>query len=191
MFTRFNDVLTILRLHSLVSAGSLDISSIADSPEISALFSLSAILFGESEQRQSIVEQIVHGVGDFEGTPCLSCFFFPDENDALILLIDARLSVIAYQALNLPEPSPISEEEPVEEEEEQPASPSVEDEEDGHPPVTGIPVAASMSGSFQFIQQSEIEATSIEASSEWVDATVQEPEGVSLEPNPIPTIPEV
>lgn len=50
-----------------------------------------------------------------------------------------------------------------------------------------------MSGSFQFIQQSEIEATSIEAASEWVDATVPgtEPEATAFEPEPILTIPEV
>jgi hypothetical protein len=54
------------------------------------------------------------------------------------------------------------------------------------PPVTGIPNASSMTGSFQFIQQSELEAASLEGASEWVDAAAHEtePEGVSIDAEP-------
>jgi hypothetical protein len=60
----------VLRVHSLLASGALDLSSLADPSEITALFSISHILIGESERNQSIVEQIIRGVGDFEGTPC-------------------------------------------------------------------------------------------------------------------------
>ena len=87
---------------------------------------------------------------------------------------------ITQQALQPPQaPSPEPEESA---DEEQQAPPSVDEaEEEQQPPVTGIPNASnSMTGSFQFIQQSELEAASYEGASEWVDAAVHEPATVGV-----------
>jgi hypothetical protein len=188
--------LNLLRLHALLTSG-IDISSLADPSEISALFAISNILIGEPEQRQSIVEQFVRGEGEFEGTKCwfLSISIAVDSN----LFIDSRLSAIIQEALNPPlAPSPV----PVPDEsvdEELPAPPSDDGEEEEEeeaqlPPVTvtGIPNVTSMSGSFQFIQQSEIETVVFETSSEWVEAVVPEPEmeaeGVADVAEPVPEV---
>jgi len=107
-----------------------------------------------------------------------------DDSSDLCLFIDTRLLAITQQALNPPlSPSPVPEELV---DEEQPAPPSVDEEEEHQPPVTGIPNASSMTGSFQFIQQSELEAASFEGASEWVDAAAHEPEaeGVSVDAEP-------
>lgn len=185
MFVRFSDVLDVLRVHSLLSSGALDLSSLADPSEVSALFSISNILIGDSDRNLSIVEQIVRGVGDFEGTSCRSLYFQENKDSSdLFLFIDTRLLAITQQALNPPHsPSPIPEESV---DEEQPAPPSADEAEEDQPPVTGIPNASSMTGSFQFIQQSELEAASFEGASEWVDAAAHETEaeGVSVDASP-------
>ena len=62
----------MLRVNSLLASGALDLSSLADSAEITALFTICNTLIGEPERTQSIVEQIVRGAGDFEGISCLS-----------------------------------------------------------------------------------------------------------------------
>lgn len=187
----------MLRVHSLLTSGALDISSLADSSEISAIVSVSDLLIEEHGQRQSIVEQIIRGVGEFEGIPCLSYHFREIQGVSdLCCRIDTRLLAITHQALNPPAaPSPVPEES-VDEEPPAPASVNgVEDEEDEEEePVTGIPnVANSMSGSFQFIQQSELEAPAFETASEWVDAAKPEPEPEAAADNtePIPPISEV
>jgi hypothetical protein len=93
---------------------------------------------------------------------------------------------ITQQALEPPQaPSPVPEESV---DEEPQASSSVDEAEEAQQaPVTGIPNASnSMTGSFQFIQQSELEASTYEGASEWVDAAEHGAGGVSDDIEPAP-----
>ena len=62
----------ILRLRSLLNSDTFDISSLAESSEVSALLSIADTLLGEDlERRQLVITGLVQGVGDFEGVPCM------------------------------------------------------------------------------------------------------------------------
>ncbi len=62
----------ILRLRSLLNSDTFDISSLAESSEVSALLSITDTLLGEDlERRQLVISGLVQGVGDFEGVLCM------------------------------------------------------------------------------------------------------------------------
>ena len=71
-----SDLLSFLRLHSLLSAGhSPALAPNLDAQESSAVFSTSNILLGdERDQKQIVLSGILSGVGDYEGVPCKSPF---------------------------------------------------------------------------------------------------------------------
>ncbi|KAF9462273.1 hypothetical protein BDZ94DRAFT_1290334 [Collybia nuda] len=148
------DVLDVLRLRSLLVAGELE-----SFPESATIFAVGAVLLGsDSESKQAVLGGLLSGAGEFEGVSY------------------SQLLEVTQLHLNPPRPStPIEVEE--DQVEEQPAAPPAEPDV----AVAGIP-AIPTSGSFHFMQASELEAAPFEDGAEWVkhsDAAGHDPEQVS------------
>ncbi|KAF9526524.1 hypothetical protein CPB83DRAFT_857672 [Crepidotus variabilis] len=141
-----NEVFELLRLRSSLNTGASDISSLADSAEISTLYSVADILLSEdAEQRHSTLNGLLRGIGS-HGTVS-----YP------------RLLIITQQALSAPRaPTPLQDE-PQETEVEPIASSTLEAE----PVISGVP--ATSSGGLKFMQDSEIDSTPFEEGAEWIE----------------------
>jgi len=160
-------MLDLLRLRSSLASGLLDISSVADAAEAAALCSAAdAVISEDDERKQAAVTGLLFG-GDFDGVACEPHILNP-VNYVLTKIADSRILEITQLAFIPPRaPTPPQQEEEVVEEEQPVLATSVVETEP-EVPVAGIP-ASTMSSSFRFIQDSEIEAPSFEESAEWIE----------------------
>ncbi|KAF9568207.1 hypothetical protein CPC08DRAFT_813651 [Agrocybe pediades] len=148
LVSRASGLFDILRLHSSLAQGVLDISSFTDATEAAAIaFVANALTSEDVTQRQSAIEQILLAK-DLNGV------------SAVRLL---EITQLAFNPPRAPTPAP---EQPVAEE--QPAEAEAPAQPEAEPPVVGVP-ASTTTGSFRFMQDSEIEPTSFEAEAEWVE----------------------
>ncbi|CAA7260598.1 unnamed protein product [Cyclocybe aegerita] len=142
LISKTSDILHIFRLRSLLSTGALAIAE----PEFTAIHAVTEALVAEDgEHKQAVLNGLLRGSGELNGVSY------------------SRLLAITQEALNPPRaPTP-----PQEYVEEQTLTePTTEAEPDIA--VTGLPTG-TMSSSFRFIQESEIETTSFEEGAEWVE----------------------
>ncbi|KAF9479064.1 hypothetical protein BDN70DRAFT_932907 [Pholiota conissans] len=144
LVTKTNAILDLLRLRSLLASGALDISGLTEASEVAALFSIADALTGEdSASKQAAINDLFFGQ-DLHGI----------SSSRLLEIVD-----LAFNPPRAPTPEPI--EEPVALEE---SIVHVEAEV----PTAEIPTA-TVSGSFRFIQDSEIETPSFEEGGVWVE----------------------
>ncbi|KAG6828808.1 hypothetical protein H0H92_006690 [Tricholoma furcatifolium] len=145
----FSKVLEVLRLRSLLAAGQTEAF-----PESGAVYAAGDILLGDDAANQeAVLTGLLSGNGELEGVSY------------------SHLLEATHAQLHPRPPTPV--EEPVAAPAEAPA---VEEVSDAH--VAGVP-AIPTSGSFHFMQESELEPTSFENGAEWVersDAVGHEPE---------------
>ncbi|KAI6134455.1 hypothetical protein EDD17DRAFT_1642568 [Pisolithus thermaeus] len=149
--SRVSSILTLLRLRSVISSGG-PLPSVPDfdDAEASALFNACDTLVGEeSDTKQAMVSGLLTGQGEIN-------------NVTYARLLDvAHLFLAAHQ-----EPTPLPEPEP-EPEAEAECEPEVVTTSVPDVPVSGVPGSLSLSGSFSFVQASELETS--EANAEWVN----------------------
>ncbi|KAI6002687.1 hypothetical protein EDD15DRAFT_1411288 [Pisolithus albus] len=170
--SKVSSILTLLRLRSIISSGEpLPTVPDFDEAEVSAVFKACDTLVGEeSDAKQALVSGLLTGQGEIN-------------NVTYARLSDVAQSFLAapQESTALPEPEPEPECEP------EVVTTGVPDG-----PVSGIiPGTLSVSGSFSFVQASELEAS--DANAEWMDKmSTPEPNGV-YEPrhNGITNPPEV
>ncbi|KAF8893392.1 hypothetical protein BD779DRAFT_1620446 [Infundibulicybe gibba] len=159
-----SEFLSFLRLRALLASGDLDASTISmDNAEAAAVFVAGDVLLGEdNDRKQAAVHGFLFNTGDFEGIPY------------------SRLLEITHHGLNPPRtPTPVPEEpETIEEQQDPPAPSTVESEPDA--PVAGVPGAISTSGSFHFMQESELENPTFEDGAEWVERSDAQAENAQL-----------
>lgn len=170
--SKVSSILTLLRLRSVISSGE-PLPTVPDfnEAEVSAVFQACDTLVGEeSDAKQALVSGLLTGQGEIN-------------NVTYARLFDVAQSFLAapQESTALPEPEPEPECEP------EVVTTGVPDG-----PVSGIiPGTLSVSGSFSFVQASELEAS--DANAEWTDKmSTPEPNGV-YEPrhNGITNPPEV
>ncbi|KAG6918053.1 hypothetical protein DXG01_016709 [Tephrocybe rancida] len=138
--SRFSQILELLRLRSLLTAGQIEAFT-----ESAVVFVAGDILLGEDEDsKQAILSGLLSGKGDLEGVSY------------------STLLEVTHAQLNPRVPTPVEEVATVAEEEAAPEA--IEPEA----PVAGIPDVPS-TGSFHFMQESELETTSFEHGVEWVE----------------------
>ncbi|KAG2339768.1 hypothetical protein BDR05DRAFT_991887 [Suillus weaverae] len=151
--TRASAILSLIRLHTCLSNRQpLPVVLDFNDAEGEAIFSVCSTLVNEeSEFKQTILSGLLSGQGDFNGVSY------------------ARLLDIVQSFLNPPrEPTPL------------PAEPDAATEVASEPssnshtesqPIAGIPTASSLSGtgSFHFMQASELETADFENTAEWVE----------------------
>ena len=141
-----------------------------DEVESAAVFSAAELLLGEEgESRQAVLSGLLSGHGDFQGTTCkLVPSVLPS---ALTLHTDAHLVEITELFLNPRRiPTPVLDQIVTAEDTAVPenliASTVDDDSETGPAIPSGGPTG---SGSFHFMQASEIETHSFEENAEWVE----------------------
>lgn len=170
-----SDLLGVLRVRSLLANGELE--SFAES---AALFASVGVLLGDNdESRQIVLNGFLSGVGECEGVSCMYIKgLFCCSNPDFFFFSDSHLLEATQLQLNPPRPATPIKEETVEEQQEEEATPPFAEPDVAV--VTGIPVIPT-SGSFHFMQASELEATPFEEGAEWVkhsDAAGHQPEQV-------------
>ncbi|KIK90800.1 hypothetical protein PAXRUDRAFT_831373 [Paxillus rubicundulus Ve08.2h10] len=150
--SRTSSVLTLLRLRSvLATGGSLSVVLDLDDTEGSAIFTACDALLGEeNDTRWDILSGLLSGEGELHGVSY------------------TRLLDIVQSFCDPPrDPTPLPIEQAVEAE-----VVAIDD------PVAGVPETLSVSGSFHFMQASELETSTFEHTAEWVEKTDAEPDGV-------------
>ncbi|KAJ3480922.1 hypothetical protein NLJ89_g12251 [Agrocybe chaxingu] len=162
LISKTSDILHIFRLRSLLSTGALAVAE----PEFTAIHAVTEALIAEDgEHKQAVLNGLLRGSGE---------------------LNDTRLLAVTQEALNPPRaPTP-----PQEYVEEQTLTESTTEAEPDIP-VAGLPTG-TMSSSFRFIQESEIETPSFEEGAEWVekaDAAGHEEQAVPNGQAPEGTVP--
>jgi len=141
-----SDLLTVLRLRSLLANAGVD-----SIPEGAAIYAATDILLGEDEEAKgAVLHGFLSGKGEFESVSYVR----------LLEVAQEPLSVPAAATLELVEEAS----DPQEEEPTTPAAESVVT-------IGGVPMVQSSSGSFHFMQESELEAsqTPFEDGAEWVE----------------------
>ncbi|KAK7472486.1 hypothetical protein VKT23_000601 [Stygiomarasmius scandens] len=143
------EVFTFLRLRSVIANGEADVTAFGVSQnEIDAIFAVSDSLVGVgSEDKESIVNGLLSGDGEYGGVSFSR------------LLEIARVAFVPPS----PAPAPVTEAAEPEEQQEQPAPAPIV-----HSEVVVGSVPLSTSGSFHFMQASELESPSFD-SAEWVE----------------------
>ncbi|KAF4567377.1 hypothetical protein EYR40_006376 [Pleurotus pulmonarius] len=174
-----SELLTFIRLRSLLATGEPEGLEMQPN-EISAVIAVCDMLLGEeSDIKQTALDGIFSGAGSYEDVPY------------------SRIQEITRLYLNpprVPTPEPVAEVE-------SDAEPSVEAETEEQPDlaVSGVTVTAtaiSTSGSFHFMQASELEASTFEENAEWVERSdaVEPPQDEAPAQDivkEIPAVPEV
>ncbi|RDB16820.1 hypothetical protein Hypma_002371 [Hypsizygus marmoreus] len=166
--SRVLEILDVLRLHSLLAAGQIE-----SFPESSALFAAVDLLLGRDvDSKQTVLNGLLSGEGELEGVSY------------------SQLIETTRAQLNPPRaPTPVEEEEP--EAAEAPAPVASEPDV----AITPAPVLPT-TGSFHFMQESELEGPSFEDGAEWVERSdaadhIEEPQAVSpaldVEQEPVTT----
>ena len=165
---RTSDLLSYLRLNQLRSSGQAVAIELEESEHDIIVATCNLLLGDETEHKQSVLSGFLTGQGDYDGVPCTLTETMFDV--CLRQFPDTRLHDIVHIYLNpVQAPTPVPEEPP---EEIQPLEAS-DITEPGSVPPGG---ASSISGSFHFMQASELEGGPFE-NAEWVeraDAAVQE-----------------
>lgn len=143
--SRVSSILTLLRLRSVISSGGpLPPVPDFDDAEASAIFKACDTLVGEeSDTKQAMVSGLLTGQGEIDNVTYARLF------DVAHLFLAAQ-----QEPTPLPEPEP----EPEPECEPEVVTPSVPDG-----PVSGVPGTLSLSGSFSFVQASELETSDANA----------------------------
>ncbi|KAF7983770.1 hypothetical protein HWV62_18972 [Athelia sp. TMB] len=138
---RILDLLTFLRLASLLSSGDPSISSLGlEEEEHAPIFAAHQVLLGdETDDRRSLLSGFLSGEGEHQGVPY------------------TRLHDITRSYLNPPRaPTPTAEE-------------IIEAAEEAIAEAEEASAGAPLSGSFRFVQDSELEGSTFEEGAEWVD----------------------
>ncbi|TRM69284.1 hypothetical protein BD626DRAFT_473561 [Schizophyllum amplum] len=141
-----SNIFSFLRFRALLPQGAFENLSVQlDQAEGSAIFAVADVLTGpDDDQKQTVLNGIIRGDGEFEGVPYV------------------RLLEITKQAFTAPPSEPEAEAEPLSVEEAQ-------QEAEPEPTVTAA-VPISTSGSFHFMQESELEPSEpFEENAHWVD----------------------
>ncbi|KAF9227464.1 hypothetical protein BS17DRAFT_695297 [Gyrodon lividus] len=150
--SRTSSVLTLLRLRSMLAAGgALPVVLDFDDMEGSVICTACDALLGEeNDTKHAVLSGLLSGEGEVHGVSYI------------------RLLDIIQSFRNPPrDPTPL----PTEPEPAVEAEIAVVDE-----PVVGVPGTLSVSGSFHFMQASELETPTFENTAEWVEKTDAEPE---------------
>ncbi|KAI0321068.1 hypothetical protein OF83DRAFT_1101401 [Amylostereum chailletii] len=165
--TRTADLLSFLNFHSALIAGHPSATNIlSDESEVSAVQGAAAQLFfsEEEDRRRALINGLLTGLGDFQGVP----------HSRLLDLTRAFLQP-------RPEPSFVAQEQ---EETPEPEASAVPSE------AVVIEAVVPSTGPLSFMQESELEAPSMETSQEWVQIEdssslpVPEPVETVVEPEP-------
>ncbi|KAJ3877904.1 hypothetical protein F5051DRAFT_242449 [Lentinula edodes] len=178
-------LVVFLRMLALLASGELDLSEFGfNQEEINAVNGAGVILLGsDAATKDVVVREFLSSNGHFDGVSY------------------SRLLEICDQVLSPPPPpAEVAALDVVEVNEQEPSHHSAEVEEYAEPEVAGL-VSAPMTttGSFHFMQASELETPSFEENVEWVDTAdlvdgseqVEETEEVNghLEETPAPEVP--
>ncbi|KIK67488.1 hypothetical protein GYMLUDRAFT_108702, partial [Collybiopsis luxurians FD-317 M1] len=138
-------LLSFIRMRSLVAAGQLDLSAFgASSEEVSAVHTAASLLLGNEDDAKEIVHGFLSVDGRYEGVPYSRLLELCDRASAPLPQTEAPLTEQLLQ---------------------EPAS-----EEPHEPEAAPSSAPMTTTGSFHFIQASEIETPSLEESAEWVEA---------------------
>ncbi|KAJ8518125.1 hypothetical protein ONZ45_g4737 [Pleurotus djamor] len=167
-----SDLITLLRIRSLLSSADPEVLGLGvQAQEADALFALSDALLGSTgDVKQSVLDGYFSGVGDFDGVPY------------------SRFSELVQLYTNPPRaPTP----EPVPSPEAENGDVASEPEVADDLAVSGVTVtvgAISTSGSFHFMQESELEGPTFEETAEWVESSdaVEAPVEVPEQAPPAP-----
>ena len=135
-----------------------------DELESGAVISTSDILLGDSQDhKETVLSGFLSGEGHYEGVPCKLPFLEYCICFRSYISPDTRLHEITQLYLNPPRiPTPVVED-PVEDPQELEASTITEPETAG--------AGAPGTGSFHFMQESELESGAFEENAEWVERT--------------------
>ncbi|KAJ6609881.1 hypothetical protein B0H10DRAFT_2177981 [Mycena sp. CBHHK59/15] len=176
--SRALDLLNFLRLRSLLASG--DMSLGLDDAEVAAVFSVGEILLAEGgETKQAVLSGFMLAHGSYDNVSCRRFCFF----------IHPMLTSCRLRCLNPPPVATVQEDSP---EETIPEAGEEFTESVGHDISTAQPVTIPASGSFDFMQASELE-TSFEDNAEWVersDAVGHQEEPVTDPVNGLATVEE-
>jgi hypothetical protein len=159
------DLLSYLRIHSLLTADHpVALALNLDELESSVVISTSDILLGDGQDhKETVLSGFLSGEGHYEGVPCKLPFREYHPRFQSYISPDTRLHEITRLYLNPPRISTPVVEDPVEDPQELEASTVTE-------PETAGPGAPG-TGSFHFMQESELESGAFEENAEWVERT--------------------
>ncbi|KAJ3838008.1 hypothetical protein F5878DRAFT_563132 [Lentinula raphanica] len=147
------NVVSFIRMIKLLGSGELDLSSLGFSQgEIDAVNGAGTVLLGSDAEHRNVV---IRGFSSLNG-------HFEDISYSHLLEICERA---------LSPPAPTTEAPVLEELEESASQPAAADEEPEPDPVVSVTASMTTSGSFHFMQASELDTPSFEENVEWVETT--------------------